>query len=628
MSEYSIKSGIYKKDGKPTFAIGVSYYASYHERKVPVPPEGDRLGEALADIRDMSDFGFNIVRCAALGDVSYDGERRVVTDTPLLDAIARDCESCDIGLMLRLQGYSMNLSGYTDTLMVSHEGREMDKRIWYDFMRDCLFHEGLREDNDAGTRALAEHFVKFPSVVGWQTYNEPHYPSSGIYDYHPKTVAAYRAWLTERGYKTEEVARNFDPPRRRPSSGEDDTEWVRWRSFTHQAMQDFLCHSSEVAKGATGLETMSCITTGTTQTYHAVRGDDFFEIAKGMDALGITQYYLVRKPEAYLAAMNLTFAESAAASYGKPLWIVEYDAKTATPPHYFARNTYLALGTGLKGLLYYQWRGDHIYPDSPEGNGFGIINCDRTKTEKYGMARAIVRYINSRSELLVNAVKHRSGVGILRSLHGFLRADVKGNPEAVDFGTKNEWLDRELAFFTDCAKHGVLPDFTNAECLIENPLGIRLLFVPDIELISDDERAAIAAFESKGGKAVFTNRSDRSYARGYYEARELQRSQSLGYFDVPDVLLLHGICPEVSFLHSEESLFLQVLDTDEGMLAVITNIENIERECRAPVLAVPEWVRAAIYESFECPEGVPLRIEGGKIQLPKITDGALVRLLG
>ena len=119
MAKYTIENGIYKKDGKPVFALGVSYYASYHERKVPVPPEADRFGELELDIRDMSDFGFNIVRCAALGDVYYNEKRRVVTDTPLLDAIAESCDKNGIGLMLRLQGYSMNLSGYKDTLMVN-----------------------------------------------------------------------------------------------------------------------------------------------------------------------------------------------------------------------------------------------------------------------------------------------------------------------------------------------------------------------------------------------------------------------------------------------------------------------------------------------------------------------------
>ena len=61
MAKYTIENGIYKKDGKPVFALGVSYYPSYHERKVPVPPDGDRIGELNKDIKGMHDFGFNIV---------------------------------------------------------------------------------------------------------------------------------------------------------------------------------------------------------------------------------------------------------------------------------------------------------------------------------------------------------------------------------------------------------------------------------------------------------------------------------------------------------------------------------------------------------------------------------------
>ncbi len=625
MSKYTIEKGIYKKDGKPVFALGVSYYASYHERKVPVPPEADRFGEAKRDIKGMSDFGFNIVRCAALGDVKYDEERRVVTDTPLLDHIAKRCEKSDIGLMLRLQGYSMNLSGYGDTLMVNHKGEDMDKTIWYDFVRDCLFHEGLNEDNDAGTRALALHFAPMNSVVGWQTYNEPHYPTSGMFDYHPKTIAAYRKWLVENGYKTIGEAENFDPPRARPMPSEDATEWIRWRTFSNNALTDFLCHSSDVAKGASGLETMTCITTGSTQTFAAVRGEDYFRIAEGMDALGITQYYQVRKPEVYIAALNLSFAESAAALAGKPLWIVEYDAKTNTPPHYFAKNSYLALGTCLRGLLYYQWRGDHVYPNSPEGNGFGIINYDGTKTENYENAKRIVSYINSRSDLLMSTQKHRSGVGILRSMSGLLRSDAKCNPCDTGYGDSNTWLDAELSFFTDCAKMGIIPDFTNAEGLRENKLGIKLLFVPILDYISDEEMAAVKAFESFGGKVVFTNCAHRTFTRhGAYEIKERKRTQFDGYLDCSDVLYFYGISPLISFDKYEETLLLQTLDIPNGHLAVITNTDNVGRPNRTPTLLVPDGIKSVTIDSFESPKPKKLKVKKGKVTLPEITNGAFV----
>lgn len=35
---YTIQNGKLYRDGKAVFGVGVSYYASYHARKVPVPP--------------------------------------------------------------------------------------------------------------------------------------------------------------------------------------------------------------------------------------------------------------------------------------------------------------------------------------------------------------------------------------------------------------------------------------------------------------------------------------------------------------------------------------------------------------------------------------------------------------
>ena len=42
---YNINNSILEKDGEKVYAIGQSYYPSFHEEKYPVPPHGDRIGE-------------------------------------------------------------------------------------------------------------------------------------------------------------------------------------------------------------------------------------------------------------------------------------------------------------------------------------------------------------------------------------------------------------------------------------------------------------------------------------------------------------------------------------------------------------------------------------------------------
>ena len=126
---YSMKNGILYQDGKAVFCVGLSYYPSYHEKKVPVPESGDRVGEMKKDLRRMKEAGFNLVRAAAIGDVKrVNGEIEIHTE--FIDQFLDECDAGDIASMMRLQGYSMNLSGQTGFYMINAEGREIDRSIW------------------------------------------------------------------------------------------------------------------------------------------------------------------------------------------------------------------------------------------------------------------------------------------------------------------------------------------------------------------------------------------------------------------------------------------------------------------------------------------------------------------
>ena len=116
---YEIKNGILHKQGQKLFVLGESYYPSFHPCKFPVKPEDDRMGEMIKDLKGMAEAGFNHVRFAALGDVTYDGEAKCVTyDGPLVDAMTREAEKNDLSVSVRLQGFSVNLRGFTNIFMI------------------------------------------------------------------------------------------------------------------------------------------------------------------------------------------------------------------------------------------------------------------------------------------------------------------------------------------------------------------------------------------------------------------------------------------------------------------------------------------------------------------------------
>ena len=145
-------------------------------------------------------------------------------------------------------------------------------------------------------------------------------------------------------------------------------------------------------------ESLTCLTTDPTLVSNASRGVSYFDNAKGMDTVGITHYINTCGVPYFHACLVLDNAESAAAAQGKHCWLIEYDARTDIPIKKLYEETYMAVGAGLKGIMYYQWRGDYVFPDSPEGNGFGFINYDGTLTEHYEEKLDMVRLLNSRSE--------------------------------------------------------------------------------------------------------------------------------------------------------------------------------------------------------------------------------------
>ena len=174
---YQIKDCILYKDGKKTFVLGQSYYPSFHPSKFPVKPEDDRMGEMIKDLKMMAQAGFNHVRFAALGELSYDPDSNTVgLDAPLVDAMTQEAERNDLSVSVRLQGFSVNLRGFTDAQMINEKGNVPDY-TWSNFVRSCPNHPGILEDNFVHGRDLAKHFAQFPNVVGYQIYNEPKYPA-------------------------------------------------------------------------------------------------------------------------------------------------------------------------------------------------------------------------------------------------------------------------------------------------------------------------------------------------------------------------------------------------------------------------------------------------------------------
>lgn len=610
---WKIKNGLLCENDRPQFAIGLSYYPSYREDKVPVPPDGDRIGEMQKDLRGMAENGFNIVRFAALGDIRRENGE-IHADTTFMDALMAEADTVGLATMLRLQGYTMNLSGYTDCYMLDENGQQLDRSVWYNFIQNSLHHAGILADNAAGTAYLAAHYRRYAGLVAYQTYNEPHYPAGHIYDYHPAAIAAFRRYLVEKGLLTADAAAVYDPPRHKPYTAAEREPWAIWREFALYSHSRFLRETAAVAKeAAPDAASLTCLTTCPVNKINSLRCVDYYDNARDMDIVGITHYIGTHGPEFFHADLAVNFAECAAAFYGKHCWIVEYDARTDIPDRKFNEETYLALGAGIKGILYYQWRADYPAPGAPEANGFGFLNYDGTHAQNYDNGMRMVQFLHRLSGYLTGAEKYRSPVGLLYSNHAYFMSDVSSQGDAV-WQVPFQQTAHTLGWaYAGLKKLGVTATVVIADAVRDNRFGLSVLLVPEYALLSAEEKAAVSAFAVGGGHVYIRQDSGFSLLGRQYDKFDFP-------LDFADVLAEAGVQPPVESTHP--AIVTNMVCGEGYRLLSINNVAAGDTPVTGAALTLHFPAKSA---TLLTPTGdTPLGLADGHLSLPPITDGGMV----
>ncbi len=614
---YQQKNGILYKDGEPRIMLGTSYYPSFHKSKYPVPPDGDRLGEMVKDVHAMQAFGLNQVRLAALGELSLGEDGRVLYDGSFIDRTVAEIAEVGMTSSLRLQGYVTNLRGNRDYLMINHLGEPMEGH-WAAFMTASLFHEGINRDTDDATAALASHFAAMPGVLSLQTYNEPHYPFNGVFDYHPDTIRAYRAWCAEEGLPV------ADPPRRRPLPGEDDGDWITWRLFSMRAMGDYLTNAARLAKTVSGLEGYTCATSNLLTPTVMDGGVSYFDLAEGMDVLGITTYVHVEGADYYAATYIYDLAESAAATFGRHAWTVEADARVNMPGRKCREYVYAILGAGHKGINFYEWRGDYPGEGTPRPDNCGILHNDGRHACHYDDTREMVAFVNRHSSLFAAAERHREGLGILWSAHALAKADAargEGHNAAVD---------ESVFAYREARRLGFSVDFARAEDLSRNPLGIRVLLIPHrLEMLSPGELREIAAFVQSGGR-VYHKRNNVCFSGytvgGYWEfgreVKEIATSHFASNYEIADIAEENGLAPFA--VCDMPSVHAATLEGEGYYIVTLVNSSAVQAPAENVRLKLRGSFRRAEWLTSEGTE--PCRMENGEIVIPMLDAGAAVWL--
>lgn len=596
---YKIKNGILYHDDVPELGIGQSYFASYHPQKVPVGPGEDAIAKIKGDVKAMKAAGFNICRMAALGEVAYkDG--KLEASFPLADCFCDNCLEADMAAMIRLQGYDFNLHGYENAIMLDNELKPMEFH-WSWFVRNCLCHEGIYQDNKDGTAVSAAHFDEKKAVVSYQIYCEPAYPHKGLYDYNPKTVEAF---FKKTGHQA---------PRQRPRTLEDLDLWIEWKLFLESVMEGFLCDMADVASSRA---TLTCHTTAPFSCGAITRGQDYFETAKRMDILGITHYIVSRWPDYHHAALCLDAAESIAALFGKHAWIIEYNARTNISSIEFQRQTYNALGRGIKAIMYYQWRADYPYPDSPEPEAFGMIYNNGSKTKAYDDEMAMVRILNRLSTSLAIAERVRSSIAILCSSHANAYFDGIDNWTCDGaIGSHDRYILAMQAAYARLNEEGLAVNFVRSCDLGHTPYAVDILIIPASEGLSETEKDEIDLFEGK----VYEYD-----AKGAFYAYQRQPSRRL-HGVVYDGLSAKDLGLQAPSSTDKVHVDARVLKSGSETLVCLVNYDENEKlvvGCRLK-LADPV-TSSAVFYSLEYENGINVSVKGGVAELPDFLAGGIL----
>ena len=610
MTVYEMKNGGLYRDGKQVFPVGQSYYPSFHFAKYPVPPDGDRIGEARKDLRRMADVGFNLVRFASLGEVTLtDG--KVCVDTPFVDEMLEECERDGLAATVRLQGYDVNLRGFENVRMLDCCGEPQEDR-WADFIRTTFFHEGILEDNRVYAEAKAAHYKQFPAVVGTLTYNEPHLPAGRYFDYHPTAIAAFRKYLTERGVLTPEEAEHYEPPRTRKEQTPE--LWATWRVFMLRAMTAFLKNAADAAKKA-GLPTFTCLTDASLDVRGTLRGADYFGIARVMDLSGYNSYIPAMGVGAYDLNLLADLGVCAGELAGKPAWCVELDARTSIPPAVFNKNVYTVLGAGTKGIVFYQWRGDYPAVGTPHPNSCGFLNYDGTETANFDNGVRMVALLNRYGDRFVAAKRIHTGVGLLHSMYANAYCDaIEYDAERSKEQSHSLYTVLVRTVYRDLREMHQHVTVTDAEALRDDPCGIRTLFVPYAPYLSDEEKRQLDAFRAAGG-TVYECCSDRECALGYRPY-----GKEMGTYD-PYLRMRDIPLPTPPVTTDDPDALVQTLADGEKRLIFVTNI-RADGGAISPILRCDfPCGRATVATTAGERE---LKVQDGCITADGIEDGCVI----
>ncbi len=229
-------------------------------------------------------------------------------------------------------------------------------------------------------RSYLENFKPFNNVRGVILHNEPGYfwLKERLFDYNPKTLTQFRAWLKDRHGSIDQLNARWagvygsfaevQPPASRPPlEANQVAAWMDWRRFHVELIGRWMDWEANLVAGAWSSLPRTTNLSGPLENWAPYRCSDNYRFSSAMDICGIDIYpsQWTRRSFAQYA-MDLTQGVAA----GRPVHVLECESfgagvwskySEADRARLLRAQLWGLIGHGAKGILLWRLTGDSQY---------------------------------------------------------------------------------------------------------------------------------------------------------------------------------------------------------------------------------------------------------------------------
>lgn len=372
------------------------------------------------------------------------------------------------------------------------------------FPGPCYNHSYAKQFREEFLSAAVKHFRNHPALDMWDVWNEPEQcspyrkPTEGkLSCYCPNCRKKFREWI-EKKYRTIEnlnrvwgrVYNDFDEAET-PLRKETFADFIDYANFRLDVMTDEANMRIQTVKKYDSVHSVYLHTVpNTLRIFNSMTGVDDYALAKNCDVFASTTF---SGPVWGLSAIS--------PADGKTCYNVESHIGTGMTNMHpkviriqdITREFLPQIALGIKGFMYWQYRPELLGFESP---AWGIVAPDGTKNSFSEAAEEFIRRLTPYLPQIESYTPKKADIAIL----------VSRNNELLHYcmyGSTDSLASSIEQYITVLFGLNYRIRLVNSEGLTEGKLdGIKLLVLPSMYALSNDEADAVCNFIKCGGKIM------------------------------------------------------------------------------------------------------------------------------